>query len=99
MEAEEVFHGDKVRGLIFCRENHLSYSGFVGSRKVLLKSILLHPFVVPAETPQSISIILECRKWSFIGHSDPALLLDLLGIVPVLIAVSMTVSSRCPLLW
>jgi hypothetical protein len=74
-----------------CRENHLSYSGFVGSRKVLLKSILLHPFVVPAETPQSISIVLECRKCSFIAHSDPALHLDLLGIVPVLIAVSMTV--------
>jgi hypothetical protein len=47
MEAEEVFHGDKVRGL---DENQLSYSGFVGSRKVLLKSILLYSFVVQAET-------------------------------------------------
>jgi hypothetical protein len=33
-----------------------------------LKSILLHPFVVPAETPQSVSIILECRKCSLIAQ-------------------------------
>ena len=32
-------------------ENQLSYSGFIGSRKAHLKSILLHFFVVPAETP------------------------------------------------
>jgi len=36
MEAEEVFHGDKVRGLHVFRENQLSYNGFIGSRKALL---------------------------------------------------------------
>jgi hypothetical protein len=51
LKAEEVFHGSKVRGLHVFSENQLSYSGFIGSRKAFLKSILLHSFVVPAETP------------------------------------------------
>jgi len=51
LKAEEVFHSGKVRGLHVFGENQLSYRGFIGSRKALLKSILLHFFVVPAETP------------------------------------------------
>jgi hypothetical protein len=50
LKAEEVFHGGKVRGLHVFGDNQLSYNGFIGSRKALLKSILLHSFVVPAET-------------------------------------------------
>src|SRR2546429_9383242 len=49
-EAEEVPHGGKVQGLYVFAENQLSYSGFVGNRKSFLKSILLYPSVVPAET-------------------------------------------------
>jgi hypothetical protein len=51
LKAEEVFYGGKVRGLYVFSENQLSYSGFIGSRKALLKSILLYSFVVLAETP------------------------------------------------
>jgi hypothetical protein len=87
---EEAFHGDKVRGLNFV-VRIISHSVFIGSGKALPNSVLLHPFTVSAETPQSVSIVLECRKCSLIAYSDSSLHLDLLGIVLVLIAVSMTV--------
>src|SRR4051794_36062898 len=50
LKAEEVFHGGKVWGLHVFGDNQLSYNGFIGSRKALLKRNLLHSFVVPAET-------------------------------------------------
>jgi hypothetical protein len=41
MEAEEVFHDGKVRGVHFFARS-LPYSGFVGGGKSLLESILFY---------------------------------------------------------
>jgi hypothetical protein len=50
LKTEEVFHNDKVWGLYIFNKNQLSYSGFIKSKKALLKNILLYSFVVPAKT-------------------------------------------------
>jgi hypothetical protein len=44
--AKEVLHDNKVKGLYVFRENPLSYNGFVGDRKSLLKSILFYRYIV-----------------------------------------------------
>jgi hypothetical protein len=49
LKAEKVFYGNNVRGLYVFNENQLSYSGFIESRKALLKSILLYFFIISAE--------------------------------------------------
>jgi hypothetical protein len=49
IEAKEVFHGNKVRGLHVFRENPLPYSGFIGDRKSPLESILFYRYIMLAK--------------------------------------------------
>jgi hypothetical protein len=91
LKVEEVFHGGKVRGLHVFGENQLSYNGFIGSRKALLKSILLHSFVVPAETHISIERFRGVDNAPLQHIAIQRFILIFYGVVLVLIAVSTTV--------
>jgi len=76
MEAEEVLHGGKVRGLHVLSENPLPYSGFVRNGQSFLEGILLRLFMVPAKIPRQYSSSQGWRQSPLTGHNDPTLHLD-----------------------
>ena len=76
MEAEEVLHGGKVRGLHVLSENPVPYSGFVRNEHSFLEGILLRLFMVPVEIPRQYSSSQGWRQSPLTGHNDPTLHLD-----------------------
>jgi hypothetical protein len=92
VEAEEVFHGSKIRGLHELLENPVSYSSFVGDGQSFPEGIPFHLFMVPAECHVDINRRKEAKTKALSQDiTIQRCILILLNLIHMLVVVSKAV--------